>query len=348
MGYPNIVSVHDAHTAHQHLEDVVLVQESQTLQSEAPKAAPATLSRHLSAKHAYRLQNVYVWMDEGIVMTPGGALIAETLPSHYRFVKMLRAGAYEVDPSASRSVDTIDECTSLKGGRYFGNYYHWWIDEIPRLQALQHVGPVPAVTVPSAYPSQLVELVQKLVSEGVRIRQADHRNESVHAREFLFLPPVTEDYCGYLPSSFISNLRRNVIQTISPNRADETNRRYYVSRNGSTKRCVLNEQEVIGFLEGYGFEDIRPETLSQKEQIRRFSRAEWIVGAHGAGLTNMMFSPDCTVVELFPGAPFTHYRWLSESLGHTYYNVVGDPKTGKHADFEVDVSALQRILDESL
>lgn len=347
--YPDIVSLHDARTGHQHLEDTVPVREGRRLSSGTSRATPEKITHHLSSKQAYLLTDVHVWLDEGVITTPDGALIAETLPSHYRFVKMLQAGAYEKNLRLSRSVDTIDRCTCLGGGKYFGNYYHWWIDEIPRLQALWETDFWPDVaTVPSAYPERLIDLIQKLVPEGVETRQASHRNEWVHAHEFLFLPPVTDDYCGHLPSSFVHNLRQNVVRTPPPDRAQNLARRYYVSRAGSSKRRVLNEQEVFHCLEQYGFEAIRPETFSVKEQVRRFRNAEWIVGAHGAGLTNMIFSPDCTIVELFPGAPFTHYRWLSESLGHDYYNVVGDPEAGKHDDFEVDISALQRILDESV
>jgi len=283
-----------------------------------------------------------------MIVTPGGALIAETLPSHYRFVKMLRAGAYDNAPPVSEDVERIDRCTGLKGGRYFGNYYHWWIDEIPRLQALCRLEPPPVVTIPSTYPEQLVGLIQNLIPKSVKTRLADHRNEWVHARRFLYLPPVTEDYCGYMPDGFLRNLRENVVNEVAPNRRGAPDRRYYVSRASSQKRRVLNEQEVVRCLKQYGFDAIQAGEFSFKEQVRRFGRAEWIVGAHGAGLTNMIFSPSCSVVELFPGAPFTHYRWLSESLGHDYHNIVGDPEVGKHADFKVNISALRRILDASL
>jgi len=111
-------------------------------------------------------------------------------------------------------------------------------------------------------------------------------------------------------------------------------------------RRVVNEQAVVQCLSEYGFETVQAEELSIREQVRRFSEASWIAGPHGAGLTNMMFSIDCTIVELFPGAAFTHYQWLSESLGHDYHSIVGNPENEKNADFEVDLSVLRKILDE--
>ncbi|TRZ89560.1 MAG: hypothetical protein D4R88_05245 [Methanosarcinales archaeon] len=60
----------------------------------------------------------------------------------------------------------------------------------------------------------------------------------------------------------------------------------------------------------------------------------------------MLFCLQCTVVELFPGEPFTHYRWLSTSLGHEYRNVVGEAHRGKHDDFSVALNALRIALEK--
>ena len=346
-GLPDVVSVHDASVGRRHLKEVVPLRGAHTLHAQRRHAEGAReLTRRLPARRAYRLQNVRVWLDEGIVMTPQGKLVAETLPSHYRTLKRLRAGAYDVAPPARHAMETVEQCTSLKGGRYHGNYYHRWVDEIPRLQALHRLGETPVVTLPSGYPVQLVQMIERLAPAGVRLHQATSREEWVHAREMLYVPPMTDDYCGYLPARFVRTLRKNVVEVLAPD--DDVNtqgRRYYVSRAGGDTRRVLNEPAVTRCLSEHGFETVRAETLSIREQVRRFSKADWIVGPHGAGLTNMMFATSCTIVEFFPGVPFTHYRWLSESLGHTYHSIAGESDAEKNADFAVDLSRLRQILE---
>src|SRR4051794_41876692 len=39
----------------------------------------------------------------------------------------------------------------------------------------------------------------------------------------------------------------------------------------------------------YGFVQVKPEELPYSEQLRRFSEAEVVVGAHGSGLANAIF-----------------------------------------------------------
>ena len=78
-------------------------------------------------------------------------------------------------------------------------------------------------------------------------------------------------------------------------------RRLYVSRGHAKRtRRVENESELLAVLEPLGFEVIDPGALSSADQVRAFAEAEYIVGPHGAGLTNLAFaSPGAAVLELF-------------------------------------------------
>ena len=57
--------------------------------------------------------------------------------------------------------------------------------------------------------------------------------------------------------------------------------------------------EIQPILTAYGFEDTILEGRSPAEQISLFRDAEAVVGVHGAGLTNILFSPpDCKIVSI--------------------------------------------------
>ena len=98
--------------------------------------------------------------------------------------------------------------------------------------------------------------------------------------------------------------------------ARKPHRKLYIPR--LSKRVVLNEKDLLGLLEG--FEVFDPGQHSFAKQIKMFSEAEMIVGAHGAGLTNLLFAPEgCRVLELFPGMGGTPaYFCLANALNHDY------------------------------
>jgi hypothetical protein len=75
-------------------------------------------------------------------------------------------------------------------------------------------------------------------------------------------------------------------------------RRIYVSRLDAQRRRLINEQEVITYLEGHGFEIHQCSTLSVEEQQRLFASAGVIIAPHGAALTNIVWSnPGTRLVE---------------------------------------------------
>jgi capsular polysaccharide biosynthesis protein len=79
------------------------------------------------------------------------------------------------------------------------------------------------------------------------------------------------------------------------------NHRIYVSRFGARARRMLNEQALVDALKPLGFRIIAGEGLSFADQVRTFANANFIIGAHGAGLVNAAFArPNSTLFELRP------------------------------------------------
>jgi capsular polysaccharide biosynthesis protein len=77
-----------------------------------------------------------------------------------------------------------------------------------------------------------------------------------------------------------------------------------------------------------------------------FSRAEAIVAPHGAGLTNLVYSPPgCLVLDVFPSHPIPYYRWLAQSCGHHYSWMAGHHHDKNVVEFRVDVDELSRRID---
>ena len=78
-------------------------------------------------------------------------------------------------------------------------------------------------------------------------------------------------------------------------------RRIYSSRAHANVRHITNDAEISELLARHGFEVVYPELLGIEEQIQLFAGAETVIGVHGSGLTNTIFSPHgTTVIELQP------------------------------------------------
>ncbi len=130
--------------------------------------------------------------------------------------------------------------------------------------------------------------------------------------------------------------------------SDETpRRRLWVSREDTKKRRLGNEQALQPILERHGFETVMPGKLSFADQVRLFAQAEVIAGTHGAGLTNILFSPrSARVLEIFPENKLRNtYFLMSRSLGQTYRYLIAGP-AGARERFEVDPAAFDQALGE--
>ena len=60
-------------------------------------------------------------------------------------------------------------------------------------------------------------------------------------------------------------------------------------------RRLINEEELLEVLEKYNFQNYFFEEMTMEEQIDLFSDAEIVIGPHGAGFANILFSKNILV-----------------------------------------------------
>ena len=110
-----------------------------------------------------------------------------------------------------------------------------------------------------------------------------------------------------------------------------------------------SEAALLPILRERGFETVAPGLLPLREQAALFASASHVVGPHGAGLTNILFSPsNARVLELFPSTRFKNtYFLLAKSRGQMYRAIVGGPGDRREW-FDVDAHAFKQALDEIL
>ncbi len=123
----------------------------------------------------------------------------------------------------------------------------------------------------------------------------------------------------------------------------------FISRRKASVRKVINENELMDFLAPLGFKSYCLEDLSFNEQVKLFSKAKVVVGPHGSGLTNIMWSGAGTsVVELLPeNRLHPDYFQLSRALGHRYAAVICKAANDK-GDTTMNLPEFNRCLNNTL
>lgn len=229
------------------------------------------------------------------------------------------------------------------------NNYHWFFDCLPRLYfVLQQVqGPINIIMRDDlpAYQLQTLQFILKGYHEAQVVFIGKH--EKWEVEEFILPSFLSNAQSGYLPPVVSSWMREKIWQGYEVQQG-RPKRRLYISRAKARTRRVLNEQELLPLLDQYGFEVVRAEELSYQQQVQLFYDAEAVVAPHGAGLTNLLFSEQCKVLEFHPADLIkTHYFLLCKGLGFAYTAAIGSAGD-RLENYTVNVRQVKEWLIENI
>jgi tetratricopeptide (TPR) repeat protein len=240
------------------------------------------------------------------------------------------------------------------------NYYHWWIDFLPRLGVIQdfpELRHLPIIVLDTLNQSQL-DAMEKLgvnLDRLVKIPVA-HTVKCDH----LIVPhllgrPMTAsglpDWMKPMVNDWGVNwVREKFADWRQPNPQDP--KRIFISRIGTKFRRCINEEEVYDIAKRYGFITLQNQNMNHQQQMALYSGAEMVMGPHGAGFTNMLFAPKgATAIEMFPKhrSP-AFYNKLCDQLDQRYIKFDG-PITRllpgmsvDFGDFYIDPLDVERVL----
>ena len=175
----------------------------------------------------------------------------------------------------------------LAGGGAINYYYHWVFDAMPKLSLLREAKLLESMNyflVPNylySYQKQYLEYfgipASKIINgELVKHIKADKLYVASTVRIHDHHPKWSLDF---------------LFTSLFPHRGrKQRSKRIYIARgDASVNRKVINESELITRLKKYDFEIHHLSGMSIIEQARLFNAANVVVGAHGAGLSNLVF-----------------------------------------------------------
>lgn len=271
-----------------------------------------------------------VWGQGGAIIAPDDKLLAdlsrvyldlENIYEHPIFSQWTLPPLHSID-------GTVAVLSTVAGQGYF----HWMCDVLPRIELLRMGGidfnAIDNFLVNAYQTSFQQETLNTLDIPQTKIIESI---KCPHIKATQLVVPSLAGISGNIPKWACDFLRNTFLLNNKASckiNTSELPERIYISRTRTNNRKIINEPELIQFLTSYGFRTIFLESMSVNEQALLFSKANFIVAPHGAGLTNLVFCSSGTkVIEIFsPSYVNVCYYALSNQVGLDYYYLLGEGK----------------------
>ncbi|NET17110.1 MAG: DUF563 domain-containing protein [Okeania sp. SIO1H6] len=319
---------------------------SQTIERQTQKNFP---SRKVYSQSAF------------VTVVPGGkgyinVGVATVITSENKLVPEVSTGNAELIISSSElpSIYNIEGTVaflSIKWGK--NNYFHWMFDIVTRIHLLR----LSNLKIDKFVVNQCQKQFQIETIESLGISRTEIIESEIYPyiqAERLLVPSFSYSDGKYLriPKWGCDFLRNSFLQEEAKKTIFHQTKRIYISRKKASRRRVVNEEEVISFLDKFGFESITLESMSVAKQAALLASVKVVVAPHGAGLTNLVFcSYGTKVIELFAPEYLVKYYWIvSNVCGLEYYYLLGEQlneessKKSLHKNIFVDLSKLFNLM----
>lgn len=122
----------------------------------------------------------------------------------------------------------------------------------------------------------------------------------------------------------------------------------FINRTGT--RHITNFDAIEPILQKHGVSVVDPGSMNVRQQAELYNSATHIIGIHGAGMTNAVFSnhQKVKVFELCSNNRIgTQYYWLCTALGINWDMMLGSEANADQS-FELDADAFEKRLTEFL
>lgn len=253
----------------------------------------------------------------------------------------------------------LSKCKILSGSAFMlggrANYWHLLSEELPSIYRLRKNGldinNFNHLIVKSSkydFQNEIYDLFKVPRNKFVKLENYPH----IQADSLIYYSPT------YQPDLEALAWTRDFILN-STNHKGDTKKRIYICRQNSNSKRIKNNEELLAVLTANNFTVIQPEKMTVLEQVKTFRNADFVIGAHGAALANLMFcNADTNVIEIrskFHHGAFSApnvYMWYKE-LNQLKYSILlsdieesGELKgrSKMDSDFIIDTNELETLV----
>ena len=225
-----------------------------------------------------------------------------------------------------------------------GNWCHFLLDRLPLTQTiLSKINNVNAIAIDEKSTKWLIEF---LFLKAIEVPVIPIKDGIQYVFEELYCFTPTQHPCQLFPDVYIDFYK-------SFCKPDSKNQHRIFIKRPLGRRGILNHHEVSLVLKKYNFIEIELESLSIENQIKIFNEADFVIGCHGAGLSNLVFSkPGTKIIELsHRGYLIPTYSILANRLNHVHsilldesFSFTPDP-VNKFLDLSINPCKLEKLIE---
>jgi len=240
-----------------------------------------------------------------------------------------------------------------QGASGHNNYSHWLFDMLPKIKLYSEIYSLNDLNFIylnklNSFQSESLKLIGW---DNLKVIDSD-KFRHIQANEIICTDhPYYFD--GYILQQ-MKNIPHWIVKWLRGNFLDkaekfECNDKIFIDRSGGAQHCqFINESEINEYLNKKGFTKYKLEDLSFSKQLYLFKNAKYIVGAHGAGFSNLTFCNENTnIIEVRPeDHPNTIYNRLSD-INKLNYRLISTKKINddkKNGDINLKIDELKRLL----
>ncbi len=244
-----------------------------------------------------------------------------------------------------RYIDGVVFSLLTGGGRNF-NIYHWFLDSISRLSAIEHqIDRIEYFLVPEYVHEYQIRSLEFLGIKKDRVISSLD-NKHVIAKELICTShPRTATFSV---REGIVNFLRDKFRVFNDNKISKDKlypTSFYISRKDAPRRKVQNEGTLIDALEKLEIATIEISNYTFNEIVHLFRRASLVISTHGASLTNILFcAAGTTVIECSTRNTFLpYYSELAKSLNLEYYSFFSEVEDNIEFVTRYDIQNVQEL-----
>ena len=192
------------------------------------------------------------------------------------------------------------------------SYYHWMVDALPRLLAVQeHLTGSKLLLSNTCNHDYQRQTLAALGVADIEYLQPETR----YVVHNLLVPSRLARVASHNPT-VMRNLRALLLDKFPILPQANFGERLYISRARAFRRKVTNEAEVMAYMRKQGFAIVQLEDYSYAEQVSIMAQVRYLVSIHGAGLTNILFMPT--------GSRMLELQMQDDGTNHYYYTLAAD------------------------
>lgn len=299
------------------------------------------ITKKIPKNHIYTIQNVKIFNNYLIKFRYFNLVLNLSLFQKNEFIRKIKILIKYI--LRKKNPIRIEKGCFITDNKSY-NYFHWYLDSVPRLIEIKEKFPDIILLLPKKVADQL--FVQQFCSEFDIDYIELHENKTYKVDTLISVNNIAPT--GNFRKK---NLEKIVLLFSNLNIDQESkSKRIWISRQNSLTK-IKNFTELKKLLKNFNIDVINLEDFNLNEQIKLFKSIEFVGGLHGAGFTNLIHSKDTKVLEVRNDSNKSRncYFSLCSDLGLDYYYFLSSKfKKNNNGNFTtvLDLNHLELTLKE--